>query len=477
MLMAALLAPPTIDVRSMVAPDWQSVVHEIEKYHQANPDRPIVAFGFDPISHGHESPTMAELDALVSSVPLLLANFSAHSAVGNSKAFELAGITSATPDPAGGEFKRDETGELTGEAFEATAVAQLGLPILLAAGGDQAQKLRSQYAVMSEAGYTMVGELLTQGPGDAAVLDAMGRTPNCPVRIRSYEGTNDSRRTEMALANGDEMHRQVGLKLWVDGAVWLGNIDVSQPFLDTPATRNLGLAPDFCGSANYTKEQLYEILNAYVASGFQMACHVHGDHGIDTILDVYEQVLTEQNLIDTDHRWRLEHCGNMDGAQFARATSLGVHCSLFMHHLYYWGSVLMNDLLGPERGSHWMRCRSAIDAGQRISLHNDGYVTPPDPIGNVWTAVNRIDRASGQVLGADECITVDEGLAAVTINAAWQLKSDHEVGSIEVGKFADFVELDNDPYSVEPARLKDEVHVVGTWLAGQPTRPAQFIET
>ena len=91
--------------------------------------------------------------------------------------------------------------------------------------------------------------------------------------------------------NGDDMLRQVGIKIWVDGSPWIGNIDLSFPYLDTEATRIIGVTPGSCGCANYTREQLAEIVAAYFPKGWPMACHVQGDAGVDTILDVYEEAL------------------------------------------------------------------------------------------------------------------------------------------------------------------------------------------
>ena len=474
LLMAQLLAPPTVDVRPMIIPEWPDVLAAIQADQQSHPaGTPLVAFGFDPIGHGRPAPDIRELDELFPDNPLILLNFTAHSANVNTKAFELAGITKETPNPAGGHFGHYDDGELNGEVFEATAMVQLVVPYLGALKSDVGKMARSQYSAMARAGVTTVGELLTQG-NDVQALTMMAAAPGNPLRIRSYEGTNDSKQTAASRGNGNDMFRQVGLKLWVDGAPWLGNVSLKQPYLNTQATRNMGLPADHCGSANYSEAQLLDIMRAYVPSGFQMACHVHGDKGVDTILDVYETILTENDLLGTDHRWRLEHCGAMTAEQYRRAAELGLTCSLFIHHLYFWGDVLVDDLFGEERGAHWMRCRSALDSGMRISLHNDGYVTPPDPIGNAWSAVNRISRKSGKVYGPEERITVDEALRAVTIDAAWQLFSDDHVGSIELGKYADFVVLDADPYAVDPATLNETVHVVDTYLAGVKTNPNAF---
>jgi predicted amidohydrolase YtcJ len=115
-----------------------------------------------------------------------------------------------------------------------------------------------------------------------------------------------------------------------------------------------------------------------------------------------------------------------------------------------------------------MSARSAFDAGLRASFHNDGTVTPPDPIGNIATAVNRFAKGSGRVLAPEQRISVDAALRAQTLNAAWQLRLDTEIGSLEQGKYADLVVLSQNPRRVAPTDLRD-VAVEATYLMGRQT--------
>ncbi len=467
LLMTFLLAPQILDVRSFVAPTWPDVKAKMERaIAQAPEGKAVVVFGLDTIAHNVPFPTIDVLDEFTTDHPLVVVSLSAHTAAGNSAAYAFSEITAETPDPAGGQFGRKDDGSLDGIAHETNAVSALLLPMMGDIGFDLVGSARLQSAAMARAGYTTVGELLLQDMY-RPVLDMMAAMPDLPIRIRSYEGTNASLVATGKAGETDPKVRQTGLKLWVDGSPLEGKSLFREPLLDTEVTRNLGLPAGSCGSANYTEEELLTIVRAYVGTGLQFACHVQGDAGIDRILDVYETVLTERELVGTDHRWRLEHCGGMSTPQFERAASLGVTCSMFVQHVYYFGDIYVDDILGPERGGNWMALRSAIDAGVRISLHNDGYFTPPEPIGSMSTAVNRRAQGSGRQLGPAERITVDEAMHAVTINAAWHLFSEHEVGSIEVGKFADFAELSADPYEVDPTKLSDEVVVNATWISGK----------
>ena len=228
------------------------------------------------------------------------------------------------------------------------------------------------------------------------------------------------------------------------------------------ATRTIGVTPGSCGHANYTAEQLTEIVGAYFPLGWPMACHVQGDAGVDTILDVYEEA-RRQHPRD-DHRLRLEHVGAIRDEQLRRAADLGVTCSIFVDQIHYWGDVIVDGLFGEERGSRWMPAGSAVATGMRISLHNDPPVTPEEPLRNISVAVTR-KAPSGRVLGPEERLTVEQAIRAQTIDAAWQPFSDDIVGSPEVGKYADLVVLSADPRSVLPEEIAD-LEVRATFLAG-----------
>ncbi|WP_396912632.1 amidohydrolase, partial [Mycolicibacterium sp.] len=287
------------------------------------------------------------------------------------------------------------------------------------------------------------------------------------VRLRTYEMSTPALHTDASPAEGDDMVRQVGIKIWVDGSPWVGNIDLTFPYLDTDATRTIGVVPGSCGHANYTKEQLAEIVGTFFPKGWQLACHVHGDAGVDTILDVYEEALRAHPR--EDHRLRLEHVGAITPEQLRRAHGLGVTCSLFVDHLHYWGDVLVDGLFGPEHGERWMPAGSAVATGMRISLHNDPPVTPEEPLRNISVAVTRT-APSGRVLAPQERLTVEQGIRAQTIDAAWQLFADNVIGSLEVGKYADLVVVSGDPRQTAPESIAD-LEVKATFLAGRQVYP------
>ena len=155
----------------------------------------------------------------------------------------------------------------------------------------------------------------------------------------------------------------------------------------------------------------------------------------------------------------------IDAAMFRRMAALGLCANLFSNHIWYRGDQHHDISMGPDRAHRLNACRSALDAGVALAIHSDAPVTPLAPLFTAWCALNRI-TPSGRVLGVVECLTVDEALQAITLGAAWTLKLDHEIGSIDCGRRADFVVLEDDPRTVPAMALKD-VGVWGTVLGGR----------
>jgi predicted amidohydrolase YtcJ len=140
--------------------------------------------------------------------------------------------------------------------------------------------------------------------------------------------------------------------------------------------------------------------------------------------------------------------------------------NLFANHLFYWGDAHYEMTMGPDRANRMDACGTAARLGVPFAIHSDAPITPIGPLFTAWCAVNR-QTASGRVLGESERITVDQALHAITMGAAYTLKMDDKIGSIEVGKYADFCVLEQDPTQVAPEKLKDVV-VAGTVIGGRP---------
>jgi predicted amidohydrolase YtcJ len=137
--------------------------------------------------------------------------------------------------------------------------------------------------------------------------------------------------------------------------------------------------------------------------------------------------------------------------QIQRMAALGVTPSFFSAHTYYWGDRHTAIFMGPERAANMSPARWALDAGVRFSSHLDTPVTPMLPLQAIWSQVNR-ESTSGVVIGPNQRIDRLSALRAVTIDAAWQIFMDDQIGSIEPGKRADLVVLSDNPLSAENIR-------------------------
>ncbi|MGE2733308.1 amidohydrolase [Mycolicibacterium vaccae] len=442
-----------------------------------DPQTPLWFAGFDALLHGHAAPDAEELDGIFGDRVAVVTDNSGHGVYFNSALIRRYGWDTDPPaDPVAAHYGRTADGHLNGQGFELPVLTAVTGP-LLAQMGDPLLSGARYFALMSRGGYTSASDM-TYDQKFAAGYEALAAAPSCPLRVSMWEMSISETYSDAAsFAAGDEWLIKAGVKLWTDGSPWVGNIAISFPYLDTEATRTAGIDPATAGGAqsmNYSREQLDAILDRAAPAGWQMAFHANGDLAITLALDAYEDALRRHRLLGTDHRWRLEHCGAGTRAHFDRAAALGVHVSLAPFQYYFWGDLLDGAMFDSAHGACWAAFADAVASGTCVSLHNDGSVSPPTPVVNIATAVTRRTRAGG-VHRPDQAITLDQAWRAQTIDAARTLRREHLVGSIAVGKLADFVELTADPWTVDPDRLIDEVRVTGTWLGGRRTDLDAFL--
>ena len=215
-------------------------------------------------------------------------------------------------------------------------------------------------------------------------------------------------------------------------------------------------------------QQMSEIFKRALEADIPVHTHTNGDEATDLVLDLLGPALMKHPR--RDHRFTLPHCQLADAVQFRRMHALGMHAlgmcvNLFANHHFYWGDEHYRLTVGPERAERMNACRTALDTGMPMVIRSDAPVTPLGPLFTVWCAVTRI-TASGRVQGQGERIAHDEALRAITLGAAYTLHLDGEVGSIEVGKRADFTVLEADPPEVAPDALKD-IPILGTTQGGR----------
>ncbi|WP_339316517.1 amidohydrolase family protein [Paenibacillus sp. FSL R10-2734] len=180
-------------------------------------------------------------------------------------------------------------------------------------------------------------------------------------------------------------------------------------------------------------------------------------------MDAFKQAILDSPR--PDHRHRIEHVQTATTEDLIRMHELGVAGSFFINHVYYWGDRHEQIFLGPERGRRINPLAEAAAHNVLFTLHSDDPVTPVSPLFSVWVAVNRL-TSNGKILGPEQRIDVVTALRAMTSYGAKLIFEEDDVGTIELGKRADFAILAEDPTTTDPLNLKD-ISIVGTLIDGQ----------
>ena len=199
-------------------------------------------------------------------------------------------------------------------------------------------------------------------------------------------------------------------------------------------------------------EQAEALIETLHAAHVQMHIHTNGDEASVVAIDAIEKAQSKHYW--GDHRHTLQHGQMIDRALFKRMKALGIAANLFANHIWYFGDMHVEKSIGLDRARRMDACRDCLDEGVPLAIHSDAPVTPLAPLFTAWCAVNRMTM-SGACLGPEQRITAAEALEAITLGAAYTLKLDHEIGSIEAGKIADFAVLDASPLDVDPMAIKD----------------------
>jgi hypothetical protein len=243
------------------------------------------------------------------------------------------------------------------------------------------------------------------------------------------------------------------VKLYADGAIYSQLMQMSEPYLD-----------GHHGEWMMTPEAQASALETFWDRGWNVHVHVNGDAGLDFVLD---QVAERRRVAPApDRRIVLEHYGYAREDQHARLRALGVEVSNNAYYVHELAPVYAAEGLGPQRAADISPLGGLVRAGVRFSFHSDFPMAPASPLTLIWAAVNRVG-SDGRVWGEDQRVDLDRALRAVTIEAARSLGLEDEVGSIEIGKKADFTVLEQDPYEVPSMAIKD-IPIRATVFEGRP---------
>ncbi len=444
-------------------PSVDAAVAAIAEYHRSRPQaRWIQGRGWNQVLWPvKEFPTAADIDAVVSDRPVWLRRIDGHAGWANSKALEIAGIDNDTTDPIGGKIIRDDTGRATGVLIDrAMDLVEEHVPELTKA--EIRASLRTAIAALTAEGVTGVhdagislgnaevylsmadnGELdmriyaMTGGAGD--VLDAIGKP------IRGY---------------GNDHLDIASVKLYADGALGSRGAAMIEPYSDDDENRGLSF---------WTQSELDEQVEKANGMGFQVGIHAIGDLANRMALDAFARV---QGGEPSPLRNRIEHSQIIALDDIPRFAELGVIASMQATHATS-DKNMAEDRVGPDRIQGGYAWQKLLQSGAVIANGSDFPVELSNPFHGLYASVTRQGR-DGEPDGgwyAGESMSRLEALHSFTLAAAWAARQEEQLGSLEPGKWADFIVIDRDYFSVAADEI-DDIVTLQTWVGGRKVHDA-----
>ncbi|MBC9033552.1 amidohydrolase family protein [Sphingomonas sp. JC676] len=436
----------------------QEALGKIREYATAYPNKWVIGRGWNQEKWKlGRFPTAAELDSAVADRPVWLARVDGHAGWANSRAIELAGVTAATKDPAGGRIERSAGGKPEGVFVDgATKLIDKVVP-----GATPRERnaafLAAQDRLLS-LGITATTDMGTS-VDDWNTYRRMGDLGLLKVRIMSYASGVE---TALAVAGqgptpwlyGDRL-RMGGIKLYDDGALGSRGAWLKADYADAPGQKGLGFLSD---------DQLLNMMTRGSMDGFQIAVHAIGDRANQQVLDAIE-VLSD--TYKDDRRWRIEHAQIVDPKDLPRFGKYGIIAS--MQPVHQTSDRLMAEArLGSDRLGGAYAWRSMLRNGAKLAFGSDYPVESPDPWAG-WAASFTRQDADMQPFGGwrpEEAVTREQGWAGFTTGAAFAGFAEDKIGHLAPGMRADFVIVDRDPLLAGPSELRG-TQVIETWVGGQ----------
>jgi predicted amidohydrolase YtcJ len=408
-------------------------------------------------------PTRFDLDPISPDNPIAFTEFSGHVLLVNSKALELAGINKDTSQPAQGFIQKDGSGEPTGILFEMTFPVRGLIPPPTVE--ERKAGILNAMAELNSLGITCVTEP-GLGPEQIRIYNDLNNQGKFTLRVNCMISGGPSLATVKDVVDhagtatgfGNEWLRISGLKLLADGI---------------PPSKTAYMYEDYIGGGHgqllvegKTDEERYNMLQSMIkyasARGFQIGIHVTGDRGIDACVDGYIAALEEHPW---DARHYIIHTDYATPKCIERMAKHNIGANVQSAIKWTIGN-LMVGITGEKRAAYHWPLKTLFDAGVNVTNSSDASVTYPDWRQGVESAVLRKDKATGKVIGQEQCISVQQAIKAYTINGAWQDHQEKVRGSIEVGKLADFTVIEQDILTIDPNKIH-EIPVLYTIAGGK----------
>jgi predicted amidohydrolase YtcJ len=400
-----------------------------------------------------------DLDKVSSDHPVIVIHRGGHTIFVNSKAFELAGITKATPNPFGGTFDKDASGELNGRVTDRASAALLKVGKWEQFTPAQKEKRLLEGVAFISAKFAQYG-LTTVHHNEEGALEAIQeqhRNGKLKHRV-SYEAAGELLeamiRNGLESGFGDEWIRLGGTaEHMVDGSLSERTMAMRQPYIGLPAS--------YHGNLTEKPEDLNAWCERVHRAHIQLNCHANGDIAIDRTLTAYERALKLYPRANA--RPKITHCSQVNPDLVRRMKAMDVVPSLFSTYPYYNSDKF--HFYGQETMQRMIAFRTLLDAGIKVAAGSDFGPGPFSPLMAIQAMVTRTGW-NGETWGASQKISLDEAIQVNTINGAYNSREEKDKGSITAGKLADFVVLAEDLHNIEPSKIKD-VKIVQTVVGGQ----------
>jgi hypothetical protein len=400
-----------------------------------------------------------DIDEAVPNHPVFVQHRGGHTAVVNSRAIEMAGLTMDSPDPTGGKYYRED-GEFTGKIAEPSAMQaflDVGVwPVMDRAARQQSVLLTSRS--MAAAGLTSTTEAWGVVEDFVAFQDARAagemlfRVSFMPFgNTDMYKGLKQA---GVASGFGDDMLRIGAVKYAADGSASERTMSTSIGYKGRP---------DDHGILTMTQEEIDAAVDDAVAHDFRIGIHANGDIAIDMVLNAYERVLESWQGVNP--RFRIEHCSLVNPSLLERIRDTGTIPAPFYTYAYYHGNKWLE--YGEETMKSMFAHRSFLDYGIPVAPASDFTPGPFEPMMAIQSMVTRKDL-HGRVWGANQRVSVAEAMRICTMNGAYASFEEDIKGSLTPGKLADLVILQKDPHDVDPDSIVN-IKILRTVLGGRTT--------
>lgn len=432
------------------------IVSELKKVaDKITDERPIIGMGYDNyLLKENRHPNKYDLDKVSTTRPVIAVHASAHLAVLNQVALDTVfEYNENTPDPVGGKIGRLEGSNEPNGYVEETALTNNLLKLLGSPNPDELKNLllKGQEMYASQ-GITTVQDGLTTDQLLGLIM--FGEKENLLyLDVHCYPNAADLEFGKQLGINVNEKIGHVkysGRKIILDGSIQGRTGWLKEPYEKVEESDD----PKYLGYPTLTDEEVIKGIETSIKENTQVLIHTNGDAAAQQMIDCYRKAINNVKP-QKDLRPVMIHAQMATAKNLEEMKELGIMPSFFAAHPFYWGDVHRLNV-GEKRAAAMSNAKKAIELGMKYTTHEDTPVIPPCPLISMWVMVNRLTR-SNHVLGEDMKISAYDALKATTINAAYQYFEEDIKGSIEVGKYADFVITDRNMLKVDSVEIKDIV--------------------